>query len=94
VNARGGKNREPLHKWSTKKDITGKQREGNSLDPVFPLVSCGIKRQESFKPLTRQDLLDTLFVLVTSVKSVPGVAGIEVSQCYFSLGRKPDSSAT
>jgi hypothetical protein len=76
VNAGSGKDWEPLGERSAKENITGEEGERNSLDAIFPLVSGGVKGQESLQPFPRQDLMDTLLVLMASVKSVPSVAGV------------------
>jgi hypothetical protein len=93
VNTRRGKNRKPLEERSAEKHITREEREGDSLDAVFPLVSCGIERQEGFKPLPCQDLMNALFMLVAGVKCVPGIMGVQVSLRHILLDPKPDSSA-
>ena len=71
VNAGSGKDREPLGERSAEEHITREEGKRNSLDAVFPLVSSRIEGQESFKPFPRQDLMNTLLVLMASVKSVP-----------------------
>jgi hypothetical protein len=76
VNAWSGKDWKPLGEGSTEEHITREEGERNSLDAVFPLVSGRIKGQESFKPFPRQGLMNTLLVLMASVKSIPAKAGV------------------
>jgi hypothetical protein len=57
--------------------ITREEGERNSLDPVLPLVSGGIEGQESFKPFPRQNLMNSLLVLMASIKSVPSMGGVQ-----------------
>jgi len=93
VNTRRGKNRKPLEEGSAQKHIAWEEGEGDSLDAVFPLVSCGIERQEGFKTLTCQDLMNAFFMLMPSVKCVPGIMGVQVSLRHILLDPKSDSSA-
>jgi hypothetical protein len=65
-----------MFEGAAQEHITRKEGEGNPLDAVFPLVGGRIKGQESFKPFPLQHLMNTLLVLMASVKGVPEVAGV------------------
>ena len=65
-----------MDEGTTEEDVTREEGERNSLDAVFPLVSGRVEGKERFKPFARQDLMDTLLVLMASVKSVPRVMGV------------------
>ena len=78
---------------SAQEDITREKGKGDSLDAVFPLMSGGVEGEKRFKPFTRQHLMDNLLMLMPSVKSVPGIAAIEVCHRRISLYPEPDSSA-
>jgi hypothetical protein len=93
VDTRCGKNRKPMDERSAQEDITREKGKGDSLDAVFPLMSGGVEGEERFKPFTRQHLMDNLLMLMPSVKSVPGIAAIEVCHRRISLYPEPDSSA-
>jgi hypothetical protein len=78
VNARSGKNWEPMDKRALEEHITREERERNTLDAVFPLMSAGIEGKESFQPFPRQDMMNTLLVLMASIKRVPSIAGVQI----------------
>jgi len=78
---------------SAEKYVTREKGERDSLDAVFPLVSCSVEGEERFKPFTCQHLMHNLLMLMPSVKSVPGVADIYVCHGRISLDPGADSSA-
>jgi len=56
---------------SAEEYVTREKGERDSLDAVFPLMSCGVKGEERLKPFTCQHLMDNLLMLMPSVKSIP-----------------------
>jgi hypothetical protein len=82
-----------MNEGPAEKHITREEGERNSLHPVFPMVSGCIEGQESFKPFPRQDSMNTLLMLMASVKSVPAIAGVVVSYQCLAIGHGSNTSA-
>jgi hypothetical protein len=82
VYARSGEHGKPVGNGSTEKYITWKEGKRNALDAVFPVVSRRVEGEEGFKSLPRQVSLDYLFVLMASVKSVPGRGRARIRDRY------------
>ncbi len=76
VNTGSCKDGKPAIEGSTQEHVTREEGERNPLDPVFPLVGGRVEGQESFKPFPGQGLMDTLLVLMASIKGVPEVSSV------------------
>jgi hypothetical protein len=76
MNTWSGQDGKPVDEGPAKEYITREQRKRNSLDAVLPLMRGRIQGQEGFKPFPRKHSVNTLLVLMASVKSVPAVAGV------------------
>jgi len=85
VDAGSAEDGEPLFKGAAQEDVTWEEGERNPLNTVLPLMGGCIERQEGFKPFPRQGLLDTLFVLMAGVKSIPGIVSVEFRHVHLLL---------
>jgi hypothetical protein len=93
VNTRCGKDRKPMDEGAAEEYVTREKGERDSLDAVFPLVSCRVDGKERFKPFTSQHLMHNFLMLMPSVKSVPRIANIQFCHRCISLDPGADSSA-